>query len=203
MAIIASSSGNRDPIPEGVYAAVCTRVIDLGTQYNKVFGSKARKVMISWEIPECTFMIDDNPMPRMISREFSLTLNNKSTLKPFLEGWRGKSFSDNELAGFDLGDVLKAPCQLQIIHNDAGYEKISSIMALPKGVKKPLPATETIYFDLTDPDCLNKIEKLPDWVKDKIKESPEYQQIVSGASSDADNSGEFIDLDINDEDLPF
>ena len=203
MAIIATSSGKRDPIPEGAYAAVCTRVVDLGTQFNKMFGSRARKILICWEIPECTIEVDGNPMPRMISREFSLTLNDKSALKPFLEAWRGKSFSDDELSGFDLGNVLCAPCQMQIIHNEAGYEKITSIMAFPKGLEKPAPATETIYFDLTDNNCLDKIDKLPDWIKDKIKESPEYREIVNGVSSDAEKSGEFVDLDIDDDDLPF
>ena len=204
MPIVASKKISMDPIPEGVYLAVCTRVIDLGDQYSVKFGNTSHKVMICWEIPEITFEKDGMLLPRMISKEYSLSLGNKSILRAHLESWRGRAFSDLELSGFDLRHVLGAACQIQIIHSESGYERVSSIMSIPKGIQKPAPMTDTIYFDLSDINCLDIFEKLPEWVRDKIKTSPQYDQLVAYRSGEIEPSDEFIELD--DEDagqLPF
>jgi len=171
--------------------------VDIGTQYNERFGSSARKVMLSWEIPDCTIDVDGKPMPRMISKDFTLSIKERSALKPFLEAWRGRAFTEEELSGFDLRAVLGAPCQMQIIHNNAGYERVNCVIPLSKGADKPKPATETIYFDLTDPNCLDVIDRLPGWVRDKIKASPQYSELTSEMPAHDD----FYELD--EDDLPF
>ena len=204
MAIIASGTKKRDPIPEGIYPAICTRVIDLGDQTSKMFGGTARKVLFSWEIPSETITVDGVDMPRMLSKEFTISLNEKSKLRPFLESWRGKTFSETELEGFDLKNILGAPCQMQIIHNDNGYENVSSIMALAKGMERPKPATELIYFDLSVANCLDLLKKLPEWVQEKIKLSPQYRYFLEHTVGDQTvSASDFEELDINDGDLPF
>jgi len=86
---------------------------------------------------------------------------------------------------------------MQIIHNNSGYERVNGVMPLLKGVDRPIPATETIYFDLTDPNCLEVMDKLPEWVRDKIKASPQYLELTSGMPV-------YYDFDeFNDDDLPF
>ena len=81
MPIIASeSTRTRNPIPAGQYAAVCARIIDLGDQYSEMYGKTNRKVMICWEVPEDTIEIDGKPMPKMISKEYTLALGQKSAL---------------------------------------------------------------------------------------------------------------------------
>jgi len=173
--LVATTTAKREAIPEGVYSAIATRIIDLGDQYNKTFGNTSHKIMICFEIPAVTIDIDGVLMPKMISREFTLSLGKRSALRPFLESWRGKSFGDDELIGFDLRNILGKSCQIQIIHNDAGYERISSIMAMPTGTAELTPATELIFFDLSDVSCLEVFTLLPAWVQDKIKQSPQYQ----------------------------
>ena len=203
MPIVASGKAQRNPIPEGIYPAICVRVIDLGLQTSQMFGTTSHKVLFCWEVPEVTIEVDGVDMPKMISREFTVSLGEKSNLRPFLESWRGKSFTEEELEGFDLKAVLGAPCQAQIVHNDKGYEKIN-VMALPKGMPIPKPATELIYFDLSVANCLEQMAKLPEWVQEKIKLSPQYKYFRENVLGDQTVSAEdFEEIDIDDSSLPF
>ena len=97
---------------EGLVDGACVDVVDLG-MIDGQFGQRAM-VKLVWEIAE------ENPhskAPFTVSRRFGATLGKKSSLRPFLEGWRGKKFTPEELESFDLEKLLNAPCQLQIIHN--------------------------------------------------------------------------------------
>lgn len=201
MSIMASANPKREPIPEGIYPAVCTRVIDLGVQQNKMFGNTAHKVLFCYEIPDCTIEIDGKQMPKMVSKEFTVSLGEKSSLRPWLTSWRGKGFTEAELEGFDLKNVLGAPCQLQVVHNEKGYENLS-IMALGKGQPRPTPATELIYFDLSVPDCMELIKKLPEWVQERIKLSPNYRYYLENVVGEQ-TQPEFEDIDMDENDLPF
>ena len=200
MAIIASAkSGNFVPVSEGVHTAVCIWVIDLGDQYSEKFDNTSRKVQLTWEIPDETIEIDGEQKPRVISKEYTLSLNEKAVLRQHLEAWRGKKFSEEELKGFDLANIIGASCQLQVLHNSKGYANVGSIMALPKGMEKLTPHNDTIYFDLSENSCLYLMDKLPGWIQDKIKQSSTYLKLVK-ASVDTDN-GDFQEVDSGD--LPF
>lgn len=200
--IAAEKSGTHTPIPEGVYIGVCARVVDLGTTYSEMFKKFSRKVMISWELPDETIDIDGDKLPKMISRDYTLSLSKKATLRQHLEAWRGKKFTDEELKGFDLVNVMGAGCQLQIVHNDNGWENVAAIMSLPKGVKKPEVASEKIYFDLTADDARETIHKLPEWVQDKIRESDEWKAIAAQRAAGEPDAEGFVQVD-DTEDLPF
>lgn len=186
------------PIPEGVHTAVCYGLIDLGVQYSEKFDKKAQKVLIMWELPDETYKAEDGEeKPRMLSREYTMSLHEKSGLRKDLQAWRGKTFTDEELSGFDLNNILGKGCQIQIIHKESNgktYANIASIMGLPKGmnVKKP---DNTIVFDLDKVTALQEMYSLPTWVQDKIKESETYQELKV-VVSEFNGGGE-------DGDLPF
>jgi len=202
MAITLKSNGGGTPVPEGVHIATCVRVIDLGTQFSQIFGNSQRKLMLTWEVPgELVETKDGDKKPMLISRTYTQSLSDKAILRQHLEAWRGKAFSSEELNGFDPRKVLGAPCQIQVIHNEKGYADVKAVMALPKGTPRPEQAHKGIYFDLSDPGCLDVMEELPDYVKDKIKASPEYGRLASqqlGSVSSAD-----FDEIAGDDDLPF
>ena len=194
MAIIAKaeSSVGFEPIPEGVHTALCTALVDLGMQYSEKFGKSTRKVMITWELPDETYTKDDVKLPRTLSKEYSLGLSEKSNLRKDLQAWRGKAFTDEELAGFDLKNVLGKGCQIQLIHTESNgkkYANIASIMGLPKGMTIPEPK-ELLYFDLGDAECKKLLEKVPEWIANKVRESETWQQmnddvaVVTGTDDD-------------------
>jgi hypothetical protein len=185
MAIIAKQENENtfSPIPEGVHTAQCYAIVDLGIHYSEKFDKKAHKVQVMWELPEEKYEYEGEELPRVISKEYTLSLGEKANLRKDLQAWRGKAFTDEELQGFDLKNVLGKGCQLQIIHtekNGKTYSNIASIMGLPKGMKMGEPINNAIYFDLEAPDALQDMDILPAWIQDKIKASETYAALSEG-----------------------
>lgn len=207
MGLVAKEGGGSKypPIDEGIHTGVCYSIVDLGDVYSEKFENTSRKVLVTWEIPDETIEIDGKMMPRAISREYTLSLSSKANLRKDLEAWRCKKFDDEELKGFDLKNVLGKGCQLQVTHTSKGadtYANISAIMGLPKGVKPKQLVNDTVYFDLEAEGALNLLEKIPQWVQDKIKKSETYKkmtgQILGSSLYDAP-----VDALPDSDDLPF
>ena len=121
--------------PEGLHAAVCCDVVDLG-DVETAFGPK-HKVEFRWMLEE----IDPKSnLPYMVTARYNLSLHEKSRLRPMLEGWRGRKFTEEELEGFDLESVVGANCQIQVIHNlgDEGqlYANVQVVIPPAKGAPK-------------------------------------------------------------------
>lgn len=205
----------------GVYIAVCTKVIDLGIQYNERFNKSSRQVKILWNIVGETIEINGEEMPRQINKDFTVSLDERSTLRKMLQSWRGKPFTAEELQGFDLKKLLGASCQLQLIQktNEHGtYAVVENIMALPAGTPRP-KAENTAFFDLDDPDTYGEFASLPRYIQEKIAEAENFGATGlkvperAGAFSYGDppperypgyanSSGDFEEIGADD-DLPF
>ena len=122
MAIIATSNGGTsyEPIPSGSYPARCYSMIHLGTIEENILGTvkKLNKVRITWELPTelKVFKEENGEQPHVISKEFTLSLHEKATLRNFLKNWRGKDFTEDEAKEFDIEKSVGAPCMLNITH---------------------------------------------------------------------------------------
>jgi hypothetical protein len=185
--------GNYEPCPAGNHAARCYAIADLGTQQDEVpgYGTKVRRrVMIFWELPEelHQFKEENGLEPYVVSKEFTMSLGDKSSLKPYLEQWRGKAFSEDELQGFDITKLIGAPCMLNITHKPKG-EKVSVIVGsatpLPKSLKCPPQINPRIEVSLDSKEEFDStmFGSLPEWVQKKIILSPEYKQVTSGGDA--------------------
>ncbi len=207
MSLIAKSSGggNYDPVPEGVHIAVCYAVYDIGQHWNTRYNKMEQKILVMWEIPEERIEIERDGkklnLPRGISNRYTLSLNEKATLRKALESWRGKKFTDEELGGFDISKLIGAGCQINVIHtedNGNKYANISTIMPLPKGTKAPKPENEKVSYDMErDGHVLPK--SCPEWVQKLIMSSHEWQN--KSGSPDGEASHE--NLEIVEENIPF
>ncbi len=140
MPIIAKESGEGYVnAPPGTYSALCVDVVDLGvldTNYNGEVKPQ-HKIRIVWQIDEN----QQNGKPFTISKRYTLSLHEKAALRKDLESWRGRPFTDQERAGFDLESLLAAPAMLSVIHNSNGgktYANVSAIMKLPKSMFPPV-----------------------------------------------------------------
>ncbi len=206
MSLEAKDSGGQDfePLSEGIHHAVCSRIYDLGTQHSELFKTDAHKILITWEVPGETIEIDGEDVPRIISREYTLSLSKKSNLRPDLEAWRGKQFNEKELQGFNVEKLLGANCQLQIVHvkkEDKTYGNISAIMALPRGTKvlKPFNGAEAYKIE----NGLNFPSNTPEWIKKKIANSKESKSIELGGMSGENFSDTEGKDDVDDSQIPF
>jgi hypothetical protein len=142
MAIMAKASGggNFTPCPEGTHAAVCVDVVDLG-MLEVTFAKKTKaqhKIRIVWQIDEAR----DDGKPHMAMKRYTLSLHEKAALRKDLESWRGKAFTDEQLAGFDVEVLLGVGALINVMHNKKDgetYANVTAIMKLPKTMEAPHP----------------------------------------------------------------
>lgn len=197
MSLLAKDKGNDfEPIPVGMHRAVCYGVVDLGTQpSNNPKFKPARKVLFIWELPEERGMFDREvggqnqkvELPRAISQRFTNSLNKKSNLRPMLEGWRSRPFTEAELEGFELESVAGANCFINVIHEQKEgrtYANVSSITPLPRGTPKLEPENPILKFSLDD--TKGRVifpPQMPEWVKGVIMQSDEFIRREQGAGA--------------------
>lgn len=172
-----SGSGDFKPCPAGSHVARCIAVISLGTQESPQYPSSF-KIMLSFEVPGERIEVNDQPAPMTISKEYTLSLNEKANLRRDLESWRGRQFTADELKGFQVEKVLTMPCMLSVIHKPTAkgkiYAKISSISGLPKGVECPPIWHQAVKYEIEDGES-EVFKALPNWIKAKILASGERQ----------------------------
>ena len=103
------------PAPPGLHNAVCVDVVDLGL-IDSPWGEKPQ-IELRWQLER------ENPetgKPFLVVRRFTLSLSEKSNLRPFLEGWLGAEFSDEEAkGGVDLESFVGMAAFLQVIHQES------------------------------------------------------------------------------------
>jgi len=187
MAITARTQSNTkkfEIIPAGSYPARCYSMIEMGTNEETYQGvsKMVNKVRITWELPTETMVFKEErgPEPRVISKEFTLSMHEKANLRAFLENWRGKSFTEKEAEAFDVTNLLGVPCLLSITHkaatNGNTYANISSVSLLPKGMECPgmINERQELSFDDFNQELF---DQLPDFIKEKISMSEEYKTL--------------------------
>jgi hypothetical protein len=174
-------------IPQGVYTAVCSTIVDVGHHYSEKYEKNTHKIVVSWEIPEQRIDVDRDGkkvnLPRVISKRYTLSLGDKAILRKDLEAWRGKAFTAPELLGFDLKKLIGAACQLQVIHTSRDsktYANVGALMALPKGVNSPKLENEPLFFSFEDAGDQPIIPaNMPEWTAELIKESKEWEKLTA------------------------
>ena len=186
MAIIASTSGTfeRELLPAGTYVARCYQMIHIGTVEEVILGEKKvmNKVRLTFELPHelRVFKEENGEQPMVLSREFTLSLHEKSGLRNFLKNWRGKDFSDQEASSFDVSKLIGVPCMLNVIHKDSKkgitYAEIGNVSPLMKGMTCPaqINPSQELSYDSFNWDLFNT---LPDFIKDKIRSSLEFSKL--------------------------
>jgi hypothetical protein len=98
-------------------------------------GGLVEKTRIAWVIAE---QMEDG-RPFTASKKYTLSLHEKANLYKDLVSWRGRAFTPEERAGFDLEKLIGVNCQIQIVHvtkGDKTYANITSIVPLAKGMAK-------------------------------------------------------------------
>ena len=196
MPINVSNKTKSDPVPAGTHHAVCYGVIAVGTQPSEKFTPR-QKIVVCFEIPSERITIKDQDLPRGISKRYTLSLNEKSSLRKDLQSWRGKPFTQEELNGFDVSKVIGSNCLISVLHSDragAVYADISGISALPRQMASVRPENTPLYFNLlesidlakkTGNTDVNWPSELPAWVQKICSQADEYLAFRGGESADS------------------
>lgn len=176
------STKSFEPVPAGNHVARIYSIVHIGHVLEDTqWGAKNNnKVRITWELPNETkvFKEELGEQPLSISRTFNISWHEKSGLRKFVRGLVGKD-SDN----FDLEELLGKVCMLNVSHNQVGdrtYANIDSAAPLPKGMAEPEPVNEQFILNYTDKWDEERFNKLPDFLKDQMKNSDEFKRKASG-----------------------
>lgn len=203
--MVSESSGSKfPPIEQGTHQAVCFGLVDIGTHFNQAFGKSNREAVILWELPEERITIKDKDVPRTISKTYTISLAEKANLHKDLVSWRGKTFSNQELEGFDLKNILGVNAMIQVIHKTSGnrtYSNVSAILPLLKGMKAKVAETPILYFSFSDTNSIP--ETIPGWIKEKILSSDEWKLMEEQGSHTETYSGPAREDNDEDSDVPF
>ncbi len=205
MAIIATNTGGSsyEPIPSGSYPARCYSMVHLGTIEENILGvvKKLNKVRITWELPTelKVFKEENGEQPHVISKEFTLSLHEKATLRNFLKNWRGKDFTEDEAKAFDIEKLVGAPCMLNITHKKSKdgtktYAEIGSVSTLPKGLACPAQINESFVWTYENFD-IQKFNSLPDYLRNKMVNSDEYKLAVTCGQEHESHDSKFEQID--------
>lgn len=196
-----TGGGDFQDAPIGTHIGICVRLIDLGTQHSEYQGEPTvrNQVLVTWELPNERM---DDGKPFIVSAFLTNSLSEKATMRKWLENWRGRPFTPEELMGFDLQNILGHCCMLNVIAKPDGKKgvKVGSVMALPKGMDKPKPESALFAFWLDEFDRA-KFDELSNGIKEIIMKSDEYKAMQgNGATPPPRSGGTFDDMP---DDIPF
>jgi hypothetical protein len=153
MRVSDTGGGDFEQAPVGTEAARCIKLIDIGTQEGEYQGAPThrRQVIVSWELPNSLMSQgEQSGKPFVVSKFYTASLGEKANLRKDLVNWRGREFTVEELAGFEMKNILGKPCMLSITANDKGKSRVGAVMALPKGMSVPEAVNSLFYFSLDD-----------------------------------------------------
>lgn len=196
-----NGGGDFKRAPAGSHIAVCNLVADCGLQPgSQQYPAPKRKLYVRFEIPAERIEYEKDGVqvegPLTIGSFYTASMNEKATLRKHLEGWRGKKFSDDEAAAFDVSALLGKACMLSVVESESGgktYSNIAGIGSMPKGVPSPKAENPLLYFDSESGAA--ELESLPKWLREKIE--GQLRPSKPGANeSHANSGGEFSDDDI-------
>jgi len=171
----------REIVPSGTHIARCYSMIHIGTVEWEWQGETkySNKIRVTFELPHEMREFSGEQKPMVISKEYTLSLHEKSNLRRDLEGWRGKSFDSKELAHFDITNLISKECNISVIHKTSKsgneFAQIGSISGMSKGTECPKQFNDSFIFNYEDNFNEDWIEQQPEWIKDQIKGTDEYK----------------------------
>lgn len=181
--IISDTSKEFKIAPAGNHLARLYSCIDLGHQ-SVIWNGDTKimhKVVLTWELhgedENGEKLETEDKKPLIVSKRYTVSLGDQSTLRKDLESWSGKKMTTEDRKNFDLKNLLGKFCMLSVVHSEDGkYANVSGISAVPTALRNSLPdgINAPVHFWLQDFDQA-KYEALPKYYREKIAESSEWR----------------------------
>lgn len=212
MPIIATkNTSNSTPLEEGSYPARIYQIIDLGT-IPGFQGTLQHKVRITFEFPTelKIFKEENGEQPQVLSQDYTLSFHEKSGLRKLITACDPKALKigdDGFIEEYDIERLLGKSCLVSVKHKEgkenAVYANVDVATAMPKGMVCPPQVNESRVLSY---DNFNQefFDALPQFIKDKMKSSFEYQKMVEDPNEVPFESPiEFPEEELDLKDIPF
>lgn len=188
MAIIKDGGGKAfAPCPAGNHAARVSEVVFMGTVHVEFKGvaKDVPQIKLAFEIPS---ELREDGQPFVVSTmPMTASTNKKASFRKLVLGILGEEPGND----FDSDKLIGKTCLINVIHNKSKtdpnitYANITGASPLPKGMEVGDPVNEPFSFDVnTSP--LSDISKLPDFIAEKVRGTPEYKARVEAGESEED-----------------
>lgn len=170
-----TARAKQERIPEGTFIARISHVVDVGVQPQTDYqtgeptASKPR-VLVTWELPTETIKVEhedgtEEDMPRLISKEYTLSNHEKSNLVKLTAILKPNLNS--------LTELLDVPCMVNVGSTKNGNAKVTGVVPCPSGMEVPPLTKEAMFFDFDAPKE-DQYVLLPPWLRMKIKGAENY-----------------------------
>jgi len=144
---------------EGVHQAKVFQVIDLGFQDGGKFAPGA-KIGLNWLLDEGT----------TIFQKLNPTADKRGTFGPVVNSLMGKTHTEAELNGFDIGSLVGRGATIRVIHKTTGAGKVraevgTTMDAIGNGVNEIVPDDYALaYPGMPESDLAVELAKFPPFV---------------------------------------
>ncbi len=117
--LIISWEAPLEPCPEGRHPLICVDIFRVEPEEQTYDGVTKlyEKVMFVFQAFPESGERDTKGNPFQVERKFTWSLAPQSLLRPFLEHWRGRDFSEEEAKRFDVSKCKGVSAWGTIIHN--------------------------------------------------------------------------------------
>lgn len=148
------------PHPEGQFVGQCVDTIDLGDAVEQFAGQptklshKCAIVFRTGERNEATGEFID------IAREFTVSMGEKANLRKFLEQWRGKPYTTEQVEeGVPLHKLTGNHALLTVAHKTSGAGRTYANITACVGIPKQMAGATTKYEDYKRADYWDEKKK--------------------------------------------
>ena len=154
MSLTLKTNGDFETLAKGQYSGTCYRIVDLGTTEQEYEGvkSKKKRIQITFEVTGSIDGTNEHEMqdgrPFAVSHTYTASLFESASLRKHLVSWRGKNFTEEEEAGFDVTKLLGCTANVEVGHTSGGNAKIIGLYKPDGGIQKVASVNEQIMFDL-------------------------------------------------------
>jgi hypothetical protein len=129
---------------------------ELGTQQTS-YGPKPQLLLMFELLDE----VMSSGKPFLLARRYTLTSDPMGSLRQDLEGWFGKTLTDEALAQINLTQLLGAVAQIAVKHETRGdrtYANIVSLSPPTRGTPQRAEATTGfLAFSLSEPFAASRV----------------------------------------------
>jgi len=203
MSLKITEGGEYEKLEVGLYQGTCYQIVDMGTTEQEYEGQKSKKlrVQLTFEISK-SLDIDgrensqdqareikmSDGRPFAVSALYTASLFESAALRKHLVSWRGRQFTEEELAGFDIDKLLGCTANVEVGLTKGGNPKIVGLYKPDGGVQVVPTVNETRAFNLDDyckewtgdmsdesKRMCDIFESLPMWMQTDIESSFELQ----------------------------
>lgn len=192
-----ASDSKFKPHPEGQFVAQCVDTIDLGEKVEKYQDQPARLTHKCVLVFRTGQVNQETGEAQDIAREFTVSMGEKANLRAFLESWRGKKYTEEQVEeGVPLHKLANQFALISVGHNKGAngktYANIVTVAGVPEMMRKALPTFAGYERDEW-------------WTKRKKEYADESRKFKqdAGVNPDSDDFDGFeSDADLDD-DMPF